>query len=103
VRFVPVRFTPKASVYKGEECGGVNLIVTDRAAFRPVRVGIELAVALRRFYPAEWKVDDSLRLLANADTLARVRSGATAEEVIRAWQAGLDEFKNARAKFLIYR
>ncbi|HEX7174443.1 MAG TPA: exo-beta-N-acetylmuramidase NamZ domain-containing protein, partial [Pyrinomonadaceae bacterium] len=103
IRFVPVRFTPKASVYKGEECGGVNFIVTDRAAFRPVRVGIELAVALRRFHPAEWKVDDMLRLLANADTLARVRSGASAEEVMRSWQAGLDEFKNARAKFLIYR
>jgi len=103
VRFVPVRFTPKASVYKGEECGGVNLIVTDRAVFRPVRLGIELAVALRRFYPSEWKVDDSLRLLANADTLARIRSGASPEEVMRSWQAGLDEFKNARAKFLIYR
>src|SRR5215217_1652826 len=36
VRFVPVRFTPKASVFKGEECGGVNIIITDRAQFRPV-------------------------------------------------------------------
>jgi uncharacterized protein YbbC (DUF1343 family) len=103
VRFVPVRFTPKVSVYKGEECGGVNFIVTDRAAFRPVRLGVELAVALRRFHPSEWKVDDSLRLLANADTLARIRSGASPEDVMRSWQAGLDEFKNARARFLIYR
>jgi uncharacterized protein YbbC (DUF1343 family) len=100
---VPIRFTPKASVYKNEECGGVNLIVTDRAAFRPVRMGLELAVALRRLYPSEWKVDDSLRLLANADTLARVRAADDAEQIIRAWQPALEEFKAARARFLIYR
>src|SRR5437764_222581 len=27
VRFVPARFTPRASAFKGEECGGINLIV----------------------------------------------------------------------------
>src|SRR5256714_1997264 len=36
VRFVPVRFTPQSSVFKNEECGGVNVIITDRARFRPV-------------------------------------------------------------------
>src|ERR1044072_5539213 len=29
VRFVPVRFTPKTSVFKNEECRGVNIIVTE--------------------------------------------------------------------------
>ena len=48
VRFVPVRFTPKSSVFKEEECGGINIIITDRSAFRPVLTGIEIATALRR-------------------------------------------------------
>jgi uncharacterized protein YbbC (DUF1343 family)/CubicO group peptidase (beta-lactamase class C family) len=103
LRFVPVRFTPKTSVYKGEECGGVNIIATDRARLRSVRAGIEIAVALRRLYPSEWKVDDSLRLLANADTLARVKRGETAEEIERAWQPKLEEFRRARERALIYR
>src|SRR5215218_135208 len=73
--FVPVRFTPRASVFKGEECGGVNIVVTNRPLFKPVRAGLEIAVALRRLYPQEWKVDDYMRLLANADTLERVKRG----------------------------
>ena len=102
IRFVPVRFTPKASVFKNEECGGVNLIITNRATFRPVRTGIELAVALRRLYPTEWKVDGYLRLLVNADALARVRAAEEPDAITRAWQTRLDEFKTARARFLLY-
>ncbi|MGB8508150.1 MAG: exo-beta-N-acetylmuramidase NamZ domain-containing protein, partial [Pyrinomonadaceae bacterium] len=103
VRFVPVRFTPKASVFNGEECGGVNVIITDRARLRAVLVGIELAVALRRLYPSEWKVDDFARLLVSADTLQRVKRGDAPEEIARAWGVGLEEFKRARARALIYR
>ncbi|HYE14190.1 MAG TPA: exo-beta-N-acetylmuramidase NamZ domain-containing protein [Pyrinomonadaceae bacterium] len=103
VRFVPVRFTPRSSVFKGEECGGVNVIITDRARFRPVRAGIEMAVALRRLYPSEWKVGDYLRLLANADTLERVRRADDPEEIERSWQPSLAEFRRARARALLYR
>jgi uncharacterized protein YbbC (DUF1343 family) len=103
VRFVPVRFTPRASVFKGEECSGVNLIVTDRARFRPVRVGLEMAVALRRLHPAEWKVDDYMRLLVNADAHARVKRGDEPDEITRAWAERLREFNRARARALLYR
>ena len=103
VRFVPVRFTPRASVFEGEECGGVNLVVTERARFRPVRVGIELAVALRRLHPAEWKADGYLRLLANSDTHERVRRADEPEEIARAWAARLAEFNRARARALLYK
>ena len=43
IRFYPVRFTPPSSKYANEECQGVFIIVTDRAALRPVRVGVEIA------------------------------------------------------------
>ena len=103
VRFVPLRFTPRASVFKDKECGGVNIVVTDRARFRPVRAGLEIAVALRRLYPQDWKVEDYARLLVNADTLERVRRADDAEEIARSWQARLDEFRRARTQALLYR
>ena len=103
VRFVPVRFTPRASVHKEVECGGVNLVVTDRALFRPVRTGLEMAVALRRLYPADWKVEDYRRLLVNEDTLERVRRADEPESIERAWQPALAEFRRARARVLLYR
>ncbi|HEV2905029.1 MAG TPA: exo-beta-N-acetylmuramidase NamZ domain-containing protein, partial [Pyrinomonadaceae bacterium] len=47
VRFVPIRFTPKSSVHKDQECGGVNIIATDRTRLQSVTMGIEIAAALR--------------------------------------------------------
>ena len=102
VRFVPVRFTPKSSVFKDEQCGGINIIVTDRDAFKPVSTGIELASALRRLYPNEWKVDSYLRLLVNANTLERVRRGDAPRDVINSWNSQLEEFRRARASVLLY-
>ncbi len=102
VRFVPVRFKPKASVFKDEECSGFNLLVTDRSKLRPVSMGIELAVALRRLHPAEWKVDSYLRLLVNADTLERVKRSEAPEEIVRSWNEKLEEFRKARAGVLLY-
>lgn len=102
VRFVPVRFTPDASVFKNEECGGINIIVTDRAQFRPLRTGLEVAVALHTLYASEWKVDNLLRLLVNANTLERIKRGDSPEEIMRSWNAPLEEFRRARAQALLY-
>jgi uncharacterized protein YbbC (DUF1343 family)/CubicO group peptidase (beta-lactamase class C family) len=102
VRFVPLRFKPNASVFKDQQCGGVNIIVTDRAAFRPLVAGIEMALALRKLYPNDWKVDSYLRLLVNADTLARVKRGDSAREIVGSWNAGLQEFRKAREAILLY-
>ena len=102
VRFVPVRFIPSGSVFKGETCSGINLIVTDRARFRPVLNGLEIATALRMLYPSQWKVDSYLRLLVNADTLERVKRGDAPEDIARSWVAGLEAFRSARSKVLLY-
>ncbi|MDQ3135584.1 MAG: DUF1343 domain-containing protein, partial [Acidobacteriota bacterium] len=101
-RFVPVRFTPKASVFQDEACGGVNVIVTDRAQFRPVTAGFEIAAALRRLYPSEWKLDNYPRLLANADAFERLKRGDTPEEIARSWNGALEEFRRARVAVLLY-
>ena len=102
VRFVPLRFTPNASVFKGEQCGGVNIIITDRVNFRPLRAGIEIAVALRKLYPNEWKAESYARLLVNSDTLERVKQGQSAREILDSWNKGLFEFRKARAEILLY-
>ena len=102
VRFVPLRFTPRSSVFKDEECGGINIMVTDRGRFRPVFNGLEIAAALRKLYPAQWKVDDYLRLLANADTLERLKRGESAGDIARSWSAQLEDFKRKRNRVLIY-
>lgn len=101
-RFVPVRFTPKSSKFANEECSGVNVIVTDRASFRPVATGVEIAYQLNREYPGIWNVDDYLRLLVNRAALAALKEGKAPSQIAATWQAGLAEFARIRQKYLLY-
>jgi uncharacterized protein YbbC (DUF1343 family)/CubicO group peptidase (beta-lactamase class C family) len=102
VRFVPRRFTPSSSVFKNEQCSGVNIIVVDRSQLKSVTMGIEIAVALHQLYPADWKLDSYLRLLANSDTLERLKRGESPAEIIQSWRTGLEKFHRSREAFLIY-
>jgi uncharacterized protein YbbC (DUF1343 family) len=102
IRFVPIRFTPRSSKFAGEECGGINLVVTDRSAFRPVATGIEIAYQLNRIYPGQWKVNDILRLLVNRPVLAALRDGKTTREIAALWQPELAEFASVRKRYLLY-
>ncbi len=103
VRFVPIKFKPNASVFKGENLNGINIIITDRDAFESVRTGIEIAAALRKLYPTEWQVDKYARLLVNAEILEKVKAGNSPEEIEKSWQKSLDDFKKRRASFLLYK
>lgn len=102
VRFVPVRFKPNASVFKDEQLGGVNFIITDRGRFNSVRTGIELAAAIRLLYPNEWQADRYLRLLVNQDVLDRLKAGEKPEAIEASWKASLEDFKRRRASYLLY-
>ena len=102
VRFIPVRFKPSTSVFKNEDCGGVNVVITDRERFKSVATGIEIAVALHSLFPADWKVDSYSRLLVNADALERLKRGATPEELTQSWRAPLEIFRKKRAAVLLY-
>lgn len=102
VRFVATRFTPQVSVFKGIECSGINIIITDRSQLHPVSAGIEIAAALRRLYPNNWKVDDYLRLLTNADAFERVKRGDSPAEIVKSWSGAIEDFRRARARVLLY-
>ena len=66
--FVPIRFTPAASKFAGEACQGVNVIITDRAQFDPLRTGSSGTHTARRV--PQWDVAAYDRLLLDAATAA---------------------------------
>lgn len=102
VRFVPVRFTPKASVFKGEECSGINIVITDRRAFRSVTTGIEIAVALRVLHTDDWKYERYLRLIVNQEAYSKIVSMEDPKSIISSWQKVITDFNVRRAAFLLY-
>ncbi|HYE75809.1 MAG TPA: DUF1343 domain-containing protein, partial [Blastocatellia bacterium] len=102
VRFVPVRFTPKSSVHQGKECGGVNIIITDRADFQPVLTGLEMAAQILKLYPKEFESDRFIRLLANEKVFAAFKQGSDARAMKQVWEDELQAFRAIRAKYLLY-
>ncbi|MDQ3323947.1 MAG: DUF1343 domain-containing protein [Acidobacteriota bacterium] len=103
VRFVPVKFKPNASVFKNEDLGGINVVITDRARFQSVKTGIEIAVALRKLYPNDWQADKFLRLLVNDDVLEKVKRADAPEDIEKSYQNDLVTFSKRRASFLLYK
>jgi uncharacterized protein YbbC (DUF1343 family) len=99
---MPIRFTPKSSVFKNEDCSGVNIVITDRSRFQSVLTGLEIAVALHQLFPSEWKIDGYSRLLVNADAWERLQRGGPVEEIARSWATSLENFRRTRAKYLLY-
>jgi uncharacterized protein YbbC (DUF1343 family)/CubicO group peptidase (beta-lactamase class C family) len=103
VRFVPVTFTPTASVYNGQTCSGVNIILTDRNGFDAPELGIELASALRKLYAVDFKIERMSELLVNQSVYDALAAGQDPRRIAQDWQEGLAAFGKVREKYLIYK
>ena len=102
VRFIPVRFKPDAATHKGVECGGVNIIITDRQAFEPVLTGLELAAQLFKLHSKEFEIDKLTRLLVNQKILAALKQGSDGRAAKQIYASELDAFRIVRQKYLLY-
>jgi len=99
--FVPVEFTPDASVFKGKKCGGVRILLKDRDECHSVDLGITMALALRRLYPKEWETKNLDKLLVHPATATAIRNGESLEKIKTRWT--MRGFMERRSKYLLYR
>ncbi len=102
IQFVPIRFTPRASIFKDQPCGGVYLMLNDRESCPVVDVGLSLALALQRLYPGKFALDKVQTLLVHPPTLEAIRAGKTLTEIKALWASDLGEFQARRDSFLMY-
>jgi uncharacterized protein YbbC (DUF1343 family) len=102
IRFYPVRFTPSSSVYANQPCGGVFMVITDRAALRPVRTGIEIAAALRRLHRDRFDLARTPGLIGSRATLEKITSGVDAAAIAASWEGDETAWRRLRARYLLY-
>jgi uncharacterized protein YbbC (DUF1343 family)/CubicO group peptidase (beta-lactamase class C family) len=102
VRFVPVTFTPTASVYSGTKCEGVNVVLAERSALDAPELGIELASALKKLYAADFKMERMAELLVNQAAYDALAAGQDPRRIAQDWQEELEKFEAVRKKYLIY-
>jgi uncharacterized protein YbbC (DUF1343 family) len=102
VRFVPVNFTPAASEYANQRCGGVNIVVTERDSLDAPELGLEIASALQQLYPLQFKIAELDTLMRNKAALADLVAGKDPRRIAEDWQEAADEFIAKRKKYLLY-
>jgi uncharacterized protein YbbC (DUF1343 family) len=103
VHFVNQPFIPVSGLYAGQHCGGVGVRVTDRAALRSMRVGLEIAAALHKKYPDQFDVTKILLLLGNDSTIQQLQAGTAPAEIIASWAKDLATYDTLRRHYFLYK
>jgi len=103
VRFYPIQFTPTSSKYAREPCQGVFMVIINRGALQPVRMGLEIAATLWTLYGDQYKMETTERLLGSRRSLDRVKSGEDPARVSADWAADEARWRQLRAKYLLYK
>jgi uncharacterized protein YbbC (DUF1343 family) len=113
VLFRPVWFKPTFHKFAGQTCGGLQMHVTDRTSFLPVRTGLAVLAALRelsgarfawRTEPYEFVADRPAidLLFGSARERLALEAGRSASDIARAWEPEEEAFRQARREFLLY-
>ncbi len=103
VRFVPFEFTPTSSVFKDKTCHGVQILLTDRAAFEPLETGLSIARELQSLFPDAFDSDRVNNLLINKSVFEQVQAAARPTRYAPLWESDLQRFLTTRAQYLLYK
>jgi uncharacterized protein YbbC (DUF1343 family) len=113
VHFRPVFFEPTFHKHARESCGGCQVHVLDRRAFKPVRTAVELLDEFRRQNPARfgWKEPpyeyehekQPIDVLFGSDRLrTTLDSSGDIAAFVASWKADEEDFQRQRERFLLY-
>ena len=111
--FRPAVFEPTFQKYAKQPCGGCQIHVTDRTAFKPVLTGVALIHMFRAFDVAQFawrqppyeyeKEKLPIDILAGSPALReQIESGTSPQAIAESWQDDEEEFRRARAPYLLY-
>ena len=106
VRFLPAFFTPSLSLYAGQLCGGVQIAVTDRRSFAPIKTAVALFYELKRLYPNKFTITNAgkkycgLHLLTGCTQLTD--PSQTAQDYFIRIEKESRQFSGIRKQYLLY-
>jgi uncharacterized protein YbbC (DUF1343 family) len=113
VYFRPVLFEPTFHKHAQQPCGGAQIHVTDRRAFRAMRVAVEMLAEVHREAPDTvlWRdppyeyetVQPPIDILYGSDRLRRgIDAGQDPSSIMADWTRDEEAFRALRQKYLLY-
>ena len=113
VKFRATNFQPTFQKHAGVPCGGVQVHVLDREAYRPVLSGVAIVKSCFDLYgesfrwkepPYEYVYDKNpFDVIAGSDRLRRaIEGGESLDAIGESWREGIEAFEKTRAEYLLY-
>ncbi len=102
VRFDAVVFTPTNSAWANQSCGGVQVVVTNRDTFDPIRTGLTMLQRVCQLYPSQASVTTYAGTLMGVPGLETTIRTANIDAIIAGWQTNLSQFRTLRRRYLLY-
>jgi uncharacterized protein YbbC (DUF1343 family) len=112
VHFRPVFFEPTFQKHARTTCGGCQIHVTDRQAFRPVRTAVELIEGFHRQAPSQfaWREPPyeyerekmPIDILYGSDQLRPAVEAGDIASLVASWPSDEEAFRRLREPFLLY-
>jgi uncharacterized protein YbbC (DUF1343 family) len=105
VAFREAWFTPTFSKFAGERCGGCQLHVVDRDAYRPVATTLEILRVVRELHgdKLELHADYFDKVMGTSTVRVAWERGDNVAAIAERWAGPLREFEREREPFLLYR
>ncbi len=114
-RFRSHSFEPTTSKWSGERCGGLQVHITDLAAWRALRVWLSVIVAVKTLYPDQFawlapgtsgveagQVFHFDRLIGSSEVRPRIDAGQPLDDLLAAWEKFAHAFEVDRWSYLLY-
>ena len=102
IRFYPTRFVPDSASLKGLTVEGMRFVITDREAFSPIRLGLEIAAGLQELYPGKISLEKCATLIGSHDVIRALQNGTDPKAIEEKLRASIEEFKARRKPYLLY-
>jgi uncharacterized protein YbbC (DUF1343 family) len=104
VKFREIWFTPTFSKFQDKLCGGCQIHVTDRNVFQPIATTLNILATVKQLYGNKLVFHQKYldHVLGNDTVFQGLQSGEPVDQIIAAYQPGLDEFAKERQKYLLY-
>jgi uncharacterized protein YbbC (DUF1343 family) len=105
IRFEPITMSvlPTAAKHAGKTIPAIRFVVTDRAAYRPVRTSLLLIDEIRRQHPRDFAWTGTIDRLTGSDRVRLAIEGGQLQSLLEEWDREAAEFLESRKPFLLYR
>lgn len=107
VIFRPAYFMPRFGLYQGETCAGVQLYITDRKAFQPVKTGISLLYTIKGMGGEKFSFkrgdhrEGAIDVVVGSDMIRKGNYSLT--ELLDLWEKDAKQFGEMSKKYYLYK